>query len=44
MTPEQAAMSKPGQSVIEVQGTAITVLSSKNEDCISLTEMQEARG
>jgi hypothetical protein len=36
-------MSKPKKSIIEVQGTAITVLSYKNEDFISLTDMLKAK-
>ena len=36
-------MSKPKKSTIEVQGTAITVLSYKNEDFISLTDMLQAK-
>lgn len=36
-------MSKPKKSIIEVQGTAITVLSHKDEDFISLTDMLKAK-
>jgi hypothetical protein len=36
-------MSKAKKSVIEVQGTAITVLSYKNEDFISITDMLKAK-
>src|SRR5438876_11342015 len=36
-------MSKPKPSSIEVQGTAITVLSYKDEDFISLTDMLKAK-
>ena len=32
-------MSKPGKSTIEVQGTAITILSGPQEDYISLTDI-----
>jgi hypothetical protein len=37
------SMSKPKTSTIEVQGTAITVLSYKDEDFISLTDMLKAK-
>ena len=37
------AMSKPRKSIIEVQGTAITVLSHKDKDFISLTDMLKAK-
>jgi hypothetical protein len=36
-------MSKPKQTIIEVQGTAITILSTKEEDYISLTDMLKAK-
>ena len=36
-------MIKPRQSTIEVQGTAIAVLSYKDEDFISLTDMLKAK-
>jgi len=36
-------MSKPKKSIIEVQGTAITVLSNKDDDFISLTDMLKAK-
>jgi phage terminase large subunit-like protein len=36
-------MSKPRKSTIEVQGTAITVLTAKDEDFISLTDMLKAK-
>jgi hypothetical protein len=36
-------MSRPKKSIIEVQGTAITVLSHKDEDFISLTDMLKAK-
>jgi hypothetical protein len=36
-------VSKPKKSIIEVQGTAITVLSNKDEDFISLTDMLKAK-
>jgi hypothetical protein len=36
-------MSKPKQATIEVQGTAITVLSHKEQDFISLTDMLKAK-
>jgi len=36
-------MSKPKKTVIEVQGTAIAVLSYKDEDFISLTDMLKAK-
>jgi hypothetical protein len=36
-------MSKPKKSSIEVQGTAITVLTVKDEDFISLTDMLKAK-
>jgi hypothetical protein len=36
-------MSKPKKSTIEVQGTAIAVLSYKDEDFISLTDMLKAK-
>jgi len=36
-------MSKPKKSVIEVLGTAVTVLSTKDEDFISLTDMLKAK-
>ena len=36
-------MSKPKSSTIEVQGTAITILSYKDEDFISLTDMLKAK-
>jgi len=36
-------MSKPKKSVIEVRGTAVTVLSTKDEDFISLTDMLKAK-
>jgi len=32
-------MSKPGKSIIEVKGTAITILSGQQEDYISLTDI-----
>jgi KilA-N domain len=32
-------MSKPKKSIIEVRGTAITILSQKQEDYISLTDI-----
>jgi hypothetical protein len=42
--PEQLqTMSKPKQTIIEVQGTAITILSTKEEDYISLTDMLKAK-
>ena len=37
------SMSKPRKSTIEVQGTAITVLTAKDEDFISLTDMLKAK-
>jgi hypothetical protein len=37
-------MSKPKKSVIEVQGTAITVLTDKDRDYISLTDMAKKFG
>jgi hypothetical protein len=36
-------MSQPKKSTIEVQGTAITILTTKNEDFISLTDMLKAK-
>lgn len=36
-------MSKPRKSVIEVRGTTVTVLSTKDEDFISLTDMLKAK-
>jgi hypothetical protein len=36
-------MSKPKSAIIEVKGTAITVLSYKDEDYISLTDMLKAK-
>jgi len=36
-------MSKPTKSTIQVQGTAITVLSYRDEDFISLTDMLKAK-
>ena len=36
-------MSKPKKSTIEVQGTAIAVLSYKDKDFISLTDMLKAK-
>jgi hypothetical protein len=36
-------MSKSKKSIIEVQGTAITVLTAKDEDFISLTDMLKAK-
>jgi len=36
-------MSKPKSAIIEVKGTAITVLSYKSEDYISLTDMLKAK-
>jgi hypothetical protein len=36
-------MSKPKKSVIEVHGTAVSVLSSKDGDYISLTDMLQAK-
>jgi hypothetical protein len=36
-------MSKPKKSIIEVKGTAITILSYKDEDFISLTDMLKAK-
>jgi len=36
-------MSKPKKSVIEVHGTAVSILSSKDGDYISLTDMLEAK-
>jgi hypothetical protein len=36
-------MSKPKKSIIEVRGTAVTVLSTKDEDFISLTDMLKAK-
>lgn len=36
-------MSKPKKSTIEVQGIAITVLTTKDEDFISLTDMLKAK-
>ena len=36
-------MSKPKQSVIEVHGTAVSVLSGKDGDYISLTDMLQAK-
>jgi hypothetical protein len=36
-------MSKPKKSIIEVRGTAITVLSTKDDDFISLTDMLKAK-
>ena len=32
-------MSKPRKSIIEVRGTAVTILSQKQEDHISLTDI-----
>ncbi len=37
------SMSKVRKSTIEVQGTAITVISDQNEDFISLTDMLRAK-
>jgi len=36
-------MSKPTKSIIEVRGTAITVLTTKADDYISLTDMLKAK-
>ena len=36
-------MSKPKKSTIEVQGTAIAILTTKDEDFISLTDMLKAK-
>lgn len=36
-------MSKPKKSTIEVRGTTITILTTKDEDFISLTDMLKAR-
>jgi hypothetical protein len=36
-------MSKPKKSTIEVQGTTIAVLTTKDEDFISLTDMLKAK-
>ncbi len=36
-------MSKPKISTIEVQGTAVTIMTSKEEDFISLTDMLKAK-
>ena len=36
-------MSKPKKSTIEVQGTAVTILTTKDEDFISLTDMLKAK-
>jgi hypothetical protein len=36
-------MSKPKKSTIEVQGTTISVLTTKGEDFISLTDMLKAK-
>ena len=36
-------MSKPAKTTIEVQGTAITVVSNQDEDYISLTDMLKAK-
>jgi hypothetical protein len=36
-------MSKPKKSTIEVRGTAVTVLFTKDEDTISLTDMLKAK-
>jgi hypothetical protein len=36
-------MTKPRKNVIEVQGTAIAVISYKDEDFISLTDMLKAK-
>lgn len=36
-------MSKPRKSTIEVQGTAVTILTTKDEDFISLTDMLKAK-
>ena len=37
------AMSTSGKTVIEVQGTAVTVLTQPQGDCISLTDMLKAK-
>jgi hypothetical protein len=36
-------MSNPKKAIIEVQGTAITILTTKDEDFISLTDMLKAK-
>jgi hypothetical protein len=36
-------MSKTKKSIIDVQGTAVTVLSQRDEDYISLTDMLKAK-
>ena len=36
-------MNKPRKSTIEVQGTAITILTTRDEDFISLTDMLKAK-
>jgi len=36
-------MSKPTKSTIEVQGTDVTILTTKGEDFISLTDMLKAK-
>jgi hypothetical protein len=36
-------MSNPKKSIIEVQGTIVTILSTKDEDFISLTDMLKAK-
>ena len=36
-------MSQPKKSVIEVHGTAVSILSGKNGDYISLTDMLQAK-
>ena len=36
-------MSKPRKSTIEVQGTAVTIMTTKDEDFISLTDMLKAK-
>jgi hypothetical protein len=41
--PHTNAMSKAKKSSIEVQGTAVAVLSDKNGDYISLTDMLRAK-
>ena len=36
-------MSKPRKSIIEAKGTTITILSTKADDSISLTDMVKAK-
>ena len=36
-------MTKPKKSTIEVQGTVVTILTTKDEDFISLTDMLKAK-